>query len=133
MAEPAGSTLRILGFEPFDGGSHRAVRESITRHSQHEWTWITRPARQWKWRMRLAAIEMVGAADRQGAFAEPVDAIFVTSLMSTADLRGMLPPHMRSVPIILYMHENQAAYPSRREQTDQDQQPLLGKSKLTVF
>ena len=50
--------LRILAFEPFDAGSHRAVRETITGRSRHAWTWITRPGRAWKWRMRLAALEM---------------------------------------------------------------------------
>lgn len=104
----------ILAFEPFDAGSHRAVRESIERHSQHHWTWFTRPGRFWKWRMRLSAVELLGQADDDGALDASIDAIFMTSLMSAADLRAMLPVHVRNVPIILYMHENQAAYPEGR-------------------
>src|SRR5690606_14851872 len=99
--------LRILAFEPFDAGSHQAVRESISRHAQHQWTWLTRPGRNWKWRMRLAAIEMVEEARRRGLLDQPWEAIFCTSLMSAADLRALLPRPMRSVPLALYMHENQ--------------------------
>jgi glycosyltransferase involved in cell wall biosynthesis len=114
--------LRILAFEPFDAGSHRAVRESITRHSQHHWTWITRPGRFWKWRIRTAAIEMIEAAREQGVIGEPGadragthqahDVIFASSLLSVADLRALLPSHLRRAPIVLSMHENQAAYPA---------------------
>ncbi len=99
----------MLGFESFDGGSHRHVREMISAHSRHEWTWLTRPARGWKWRMRLAAVELLDqAGDRLNS---AVDAIVATSLMSAADLRALLPARLRATPVILYMHENQAAYP----------------------
>ncbi|MHC4099773.1 MAG: tRNA-queuosine alpha-mannosyltransferase domain-containing protein [Planctomycetota bacterium] len=99
----------MLGFESFDAGSHRSVREMISAHSRHEWTWLTRPARGWKWRMRLAAVELLDqAGDRLDS---AVDAIVATSLMSAADLRALLPARLRATPVILYMHENQAAYP----------------------
>ncbi|MHC4448499.1 MAG: tRNA-queuosine alpha-mannosyltransferase domain-containing protein [Planctomycetota bacterium] len=103
--------LQVLAFEPFDGGSHRAVRESIDRHSRHCWRWFTRPARGWKWRMRLAACELVEATRSAGALEEQFDVIFCTSLMGAADLRALLPAGLRERPLVLYMHENQAAYP----------------------
>ena len=104
--------LRIIAFEPFDAGSHRAVRRSISRHARHEWIWLTRPGRAWKWRMRTAAVELLDQARREGVFDQRPDAIFATSLLSAADLRACLPRPCRNVPLILYMHENQAAYPS---------------------
>ena len=113
--------LNILAFEPFDGGSHRAVRESISQHSRHRWRWRTRPARAWKWRMRLAALELLEEAERDGSLAA-ADVLFVTSLMSVADLRALLPEPKRHLPIILYLHENQAAYPPSEEQNAQDRQ-----------
>ncbi|HRP62033.1 MAG TPA: DUF3524 domain-containing protein [Phycisphaerales bacterium] len=103
--------LRILAFEPFDAGSHRAVRESVSRHSRHDWVWITRPGRNWKWRMRLAAVEMTHEAVERGLLNQPWDAVFCTSLMSAADLRALLPARFAAMPLVLYMHENQAAYP----------------------
>jgi glycosyltransferase involved in cell wall biosynthesis len=62
--------------------------------------------------MRLAAVEFVEMAAASGRLDEPIDAIMATSLMGVADLRALLPARLRGVPIILYMHENQAAYPS---------------------
>lgn len=103
--------LRILAFESYDTGSHRAVRESISRHSKHEWTWLTRPGRGWKWRMRLAAVELLETAAAEGRLDSPIDIIFATSLMGAADLRALLPARLRGVPLVLYMHENQASYP----------------------
>ncbi len=61
--------------------------------------------------MRLAAVELVESAARQGLLAGGLDAIFATSLMSASDLRALLPAGLRDVPLVLYMHENQAAYP----------------------
>jgi glycosyltransferase involved in cell wall biosynthesis len=104
--------LNILACESFDAGSHRAVRQSISRHSRHEWTWLTRPGRAWKWRMRLAALEMIEQAQRDHLLDKPFNAVFTTSLISVSDLRAALPPAMCCVPVILYMHENQAAYPA---------------------
>lgn len=104
--------LHVLGFESYDTGSHRAVRERIEAHTRHRWTWLTLPGRGWKWRMRLGAAQLVEAAAASGRLDEPIDAIFATSLMSVADLRALLPARLRSVPVIQYMHENQAAYPS---------------------
>lgn len=105
------SPLRILAFEPYDSGSHRYVRKLISAHSAHKWTWLTRRGRAWKWRMRLAAIELLDEAQERGLLDQPWDIIFTTSLLSAADLRAMLPPSLCEVPLVLYMHENQAAYP----------------------
>ena len=33
-------------------------------------------------------------------------------MLSTADLPALLPPELRAVPLVLYIHENQAAYPA---------------------
>ena len=100
----------ILAFESFDGGSHRQFRETITRHSSHDWTWITRPPRAWKWRMAIGAQEMVDEMNKLGV--PKPDCIFATSLVDVAALRAALPRGWRDLPIILYMHENQVAYPT---------------------
>jgi hypothetical protein len=61
--------------------------------------------------MRLGAVELADEAARAGRFDQPVDAIVATSLLSASDLRALLPQHLRDAPLVLYMHENQAAYP----------------------
>ena len=54
-----GSPLRILAFESHDSGSHRQVRMELADHGRHDWRWVTRPGRSWKWRMRTGAAELV--------------------------------------------------------------------------
>lgn len=61
--------------------------------------------------MRLAAVEMTHEAVERGLLNQPWDAVFCTSLMSAADLRALLPASLTAIPLVLYMHENQAAYP----------------------
>jgi len=41
----------------------------------------------------------------------PVDAVLCSDMMSVADLRALLPPAMRQVPVACYFHENQLTYP----------------------
>lgn len=107
--------MRVLAFEPFDSGSHRAVRASISRHSRFDWTWCTRPGRAWKWRMRLAAVELADAAAAAGHLERRPDVIVATSLLNVGDLIAALPRALRDVPVALIMHENQVAYPTGHE------------------
>lgn len=126
-------SLKILAFEPYDDGSHKSVRQSISKHSMHQWTWLTRPGRAWKWRMRLAAIELSQLAQQNGAYDPLPDVIFVTSLLSASDLRALLPPELRQIPLVVYMHENQAAYPySDRNENDPKRDVHFALTNLTT-
>lgn len=57
-----------------------------------------------------------------------VDLIFCNDMLSVADLRALLPPEMRSVPIVCYFHENQLTYPIPHE-VDRDYQ--YGMTNIT--
>ncbi len=105
--------MRVLLLEPYDGGSHRAFRLGLARHSRHRIEALTLPARFWKWRMRGAAVWF---ADRIAGLAEPADLLLVTDYLNVADLKGLLPPSWHRVPILLYMHENQLTYPLSPEE-----------------
>jgi glycosyltransferase involved in cell wall biosynthesis len=108
----SGPTLRVLGFEPFDAGSHEAIRRSISRHSRHDWTWVTSAGRAWKWRMRTAAIHMTDGLESLHERKGPFDIVVASSLMSLADLRAFWDrAGMPRAAFVLSMHENQAAYP----------------------
>lgn len=106
--------LSILFCEPYDGGSHRAFRLGLVRHSRHDVHSLTLPPRFWKWRMRAAAVHFADAAaslrDRRW------DLVVATSLLNAADLRGLLPPPLDRTPLLLYMHENQLTYPLSPEE-----------------
>ncbi|MAJ45974.1 MAG: hypothetical protein CBC35_01580 [Planctomycetes bacterium TMED75] len=103
--------LDILALEPWYAGSHRSVADSLTAHSAHRWTWRTRPGGGVRWCLRQSALtfaEEVGDLVKGG---ERWDAVFVSSLCSLSDFRACAPRAVRALPHVLYMHENQAAYP----------------------
>ncbi len=105
------AALKVLALEPWDAGSHRSVRESLTRHSRHEWTWLKRPGRGARWRLRYGAIDFAAEARELSKNGSVFDAVFVSGLCSLSDFRAAVNPGLRNVPYVLYMHENQAAYP----------------------
>lgn len=105
--------LEILFVEPYDGGSHRAFREGLTRRSRHRIRALTLPPRFWKWRLRGSAAWF---ADRIEAERPPCDLIVATDYLNAADFRGLLPPPYDRLPLLLYMHENQLTYPLSPEE-----------------
>ncbi|MDP6479703.1 MAG: DUF3524 domain-containing protein [Phycisphaerales bacterium] len=111
-SDGTGKLLRILAFEAWDGGSHRAVRESIQRHASMDWHWLTLPPANWRWRLRLGATDLAAQAAGPDVLGAEWDAVFATSLVSLAELVALLPQKLAGMPRILYMHENQAAYPA---------------------
>jgi glycosyltransferase involved in cell wall biosynthesis len=97
---------RILLLSPYHGGSHRAFAEGLKAASRHDLTLLTLPARFWKWRMRGAALLLADRARRlSGAF----DLVVATDMMNLAEFRAL--SGLGSRPHLLYLHENQLAYP----------------------
>jgi glycosyltransferase involved in cell wall biosynthesis len=60
--------------------------------------------------MAISALEMANDVNEQGI--EKPEIIFCTSLTDAAALRSALPRGWRDIPLVLYMHENQVAYPT---------------------
>lgn len=113
-------SARVLAFEAWDSGSHRAVRESIQRHGTLDWRFLTLPGRSPKWRLRHGALELArrarnwtneGRGGGPGFHPRDADLVFTTGMLSASDLIANLPRPLRSRPLVLSMHENQAAYP----------------------
>lgn len=105
--------MKVVALSPYHGGSHRQFFEHWMSRSRHSWTLLDYPARHFKWRIRQAA---VGFAERlaNGETEATFDAIFCTSLLDAAELRGLLPRAHRCLPLIVYFHENQFSYPVRQ-------------------
>jgi glycosyltransferase involved in cell wall biosynthesis len=99
--------LRIAAVEPYLGGSHRHFLEGLQRHSQHRIELFTLPPRMWKWRVRGAALTLSPQINAAGAF----DLLFCSDYVNVPDLRALLRPELRRVPILYYLHENQLSYP----------------------
>lgn len=97
---------RILLLSPYHGGSHRAFAEGLAAASRHTFTVLSLPARFWKWRMRGAALLL---ADRARRLPGSFDLVVATDMLNLAEFRAL--SGLGSCPHLLYLHENQLAYP----------------------
>lgn len=104
--------MRILALEPYYGGSHRAFLDSLARELPFDFDLRTLPARSWKWRMRMAAPCFARALREQPP---QCDAVFASAFLDAAAFRGLLPAPLATLPLFLYFHENQFAYPVQVE------------------
>ncbi|NNF35664.1 MAG: DUF3524 domain-containing protein [Saprospiraceae bacterium] len=107
-------SLNILLLEPFYGGSHKQWADGLVKHSRNKIHISSLPDRHWKWRMHGSALTF---AERHKEDIKEYDLVLVTDLCDVAALRGLL---KIEVPVILYFHENQLAYPW--SPTDEDVQ-----------
>jgi glycosyltransferase involved in cell wall biosynthesis len=106
--------VKILVLEPYYGGSHKTFLDGLQSHVSHDFTLLTLPARKWKWRMRLAApffAEKIVSMTKK----KKLDAIFCSSFVDVATLRSLLPASLNKLRFYTYFHENQFAYPVRKE------------------
>ena len=107
--------LKVLSLQPWYGGSHRQFSDGWSSRSEHEWTTIGLPDCNWKWRMRHASIEFAKRINERSSNGETWDVVFCTDMMNAAELRSLAKP-IRDIPLIVYFHENQFAYPIRGKQ-----------------
>jgi glycosyltransferase involved in cell wall biosynthesis len=108
--------LKVLAFSPYHGGSHAQFLDEWAARSCHEFTCVTLPPRHFKWRMRQASVGMARAAEDLLANGSHFDVIWTTSMLDAAELLGLLPRALRGLPLVVYFHENQLAYPVRKEE-----------------
>ncbi len=107
-----GQDLAVWALEPYFGGSHQAFLEGLAAASCHELTLFTLPGRNWKWRMHGAALSLAQqAAARRCATGAWPDLFFASDMLDLPLFLASLGPAGRSVPTLLYMHENQLTYP----------------------
>ena len=107
--------LRILGLEPYYGGSHKAFLDGWIARSRHDWTLLSLPATKWKWRMRHAAITMAGQVADAVSRGQGWDLLFCSDMLGLAEFVGLSPAAVQNLPRIAYFHENQLTYPVEHE------------------
>ncbi len=98
---------RILVLEPYYGGSHKAFLDGLGSLPL-DLDLMTLPARNWKWRMRLAAPYFAQMLHDSG---QQYDRILCSSYVDVAAFRGLAPNWVKEIPLLTYFHENQFAYP----------------------
>lgn len=103
---------RILLLSAYDADSHRRWREQlVASQPAFDWQTLTLPARFFRWRIRGNALSWLNEPllQQQG------DLLLVTSMVDLVSIRG-LHAHLAATPAVLYMHENQFAYPESQGQ-----------------
>lgn len=103
---------RILLLSAYDAGSHQRWREQLVA-SQPEFQWdvLALPPRFFRWRIRGNALTWLN----EPALRKPCDLLIATSMVDLASLKSFH-PHLSRTPCLLYMHENQFAYPDSGKQ-----------------
>ncbi len=108
-------TQQVFFVEPYYSGSHKAFADGFARHAPYEVRLFTLPGRHWKWRMHGAAVTLARMVNE----AEIVpDWILATSMMDVALFKSLLKPKLAKLPVVVYFHENQFAYPWSQQDRD---------------
>lgn len=119
-AMPATIRPRILLLSAYDAGSHRRWREQlVATQPEFDWQVLTLAPRYFRWRIRGNALSWLDEPLLQQRW----DALVVTSMVDLVSIRGFH-RHLAATPALLYMHENQFAYP------DSDQQHASADPKV---
>ena len=106
--------MRVLLLSGYDAPSHRRWREQLAaRYPDWQWTQLSLPPRHFKWRMRGSGF--LWAFEQAHCLREPYDLLIATSMVDLSALRGLVPEVAR-IPTLVYFHENQFAYPQRKQQ-----------------
>ncbi|WP_200882005.1 tRNA-queuosine alpha-mannosyltransferase domain-containing protein [Nitrincola sp. A-D6] len=105
---------RILLLSAYDAASHKRWREQLIMSlPEFDWHCLTLPPRFFRWRIRGNALSWLN----EPALQEPWDLIIATSMTDLVGLRGFHQT-LTSVPTLLYMHENQFAFPESSHATN---------------
>ena len=113
--------MKIFILLPYGGGSHEYWAKSIAKISLHNIKIFQLPGRYWKWRMHGAASYFSTFINERE---EKPDLILTTSMMNIPEFRGQLNNEFKSIPIHLYFHENQFAYPVSKNDPDKNSERL---------
>lgn len=100
--------MKIALLEPFLGGSHQAWAEGWQASSRHDIHILGLPGRHWKWRMHGGAVTL--ARKFREANLKP-DLLVATDMLDLSAFLGLTRDLTASIPVALYFHENQLAYP----------------------
>jgi len=103
---------RVLLLSGYDAASHKRWRNQLTgMFRDYHWHTLALPPRFFRWRIRGNPLSWLN----EPALQEPWDLVIATSMVDLASLRSFH-PHLAQSPCVLYMHENQFAFPVSSKQ-----------------
>lgn len=97
--------MKLLFLESYFGGSHGEFAKGLVEHSRYDIDLITMPERNWRWRMRGAALYFINTIKDLNQY----DGLIVTDLMSLSDFKALAGNDCP--PVLAYFHEDQITYP----------------------
>lgn len=101
--------MKILILSAYNAVSHDALNRGLVKHiPEVEFTVLSLPPRYFAWRSRGNSLSF--AYENRADLTAGYDRIFATSYTDITGLRGLV-PEMAEVPVTVYFHENQFAYP----------------------
>lgn len=102
-----GKRPRILLLSGYDAASHKRWRDQLTGlFDDYHWHTLALPPRFFRWRIRGNPLIWLN----EPCLREPWDLVIATSMVDLASLRSFH-PQLAQTPCLLYMHENQFAFP----------------------
>lgn len=101
---------RILLLSAYRSDSHASWADWLTQHLDADWRVLELPGRYFRWRIRGNPLSWLDDIPALLADWQP-DRILATSMVDICTVRG-LHPALAQVPVSLYFHENQFAYPA---------------------
>ncbi len=111
--------MDILLLSPYHGGSHQAWAKGYQRYSEEHVELLTMPSRFWKWRMHGGALTLARRfLERVEESDAPLpDLILATDMLDLSTFVALTRKQSRTIPLALYMHENQLTYPLPQDPT----------------
>jgi glycosyltransferase involved in cell wall biosynthesis len=103
--------MHVVIASGYHTGSHRQWAEAYADASTHDVSIVSLPGQFWQWRLTGGFVDLAGGIVDLTVDGDPPDLVLATSMVDVAGLRGLLARDGISVPIALYMHENQITYP----------------------
>ena len=100
--------MNILIIEPYFTGSHAAWATGYKKYSKHNVDILSLKGRFWKWRMHGGAVTLARLF-LEGDFLP--DVIVATDMLDVTTFLSLTRQRTSHIPVALYFHENQFAYP----------------------
>jgi glycosyltransferase involved in cell wall biosynthesis len=120
--------VRILLISAYEASSHKAWANTLMNGlDQHEWHYLSLPARHFAWRIRGNAMSFAFDPQFKPQIEQEYDLVIATSMTDCVGLKAFC-PNLQSIPWLLYFHENQFAYPASDKQ-----QGLVEMQMVTLY
>jgi glycosyltransferase involved in cell wall biosynthesis len=122
--------MRVGIVEPYLGGSHRAWAMGYQSRSRHDVSLVALEARFWKWRMQGGHVTLADRLVAEVAAAGPFDILVGTSMLNVAGFLGLARKTIGSIPLVLFMHENQLSYPLSPQDRSDQSYPMINWTSM---